>query len=114
MNNTSDDKPGAIQLVIKGLHVPSFKNRKMIARRRLITAPREQRLMEVIVENLRSQLLSLLATNETEMQTGCIPLSRIACSVPCDDCLEWIPEHCVRLRRVSKGSEGAEIVIERL
>lgn len=102
-----------IVLEIKGLgEIVSFKNSKMITRGRLITAPRKQKQMEAITKLLKSQLLSLLATTETEMVTERIQLSKIALSVPLDDALAWVPEHCVKLRRVSRGQEGAEIVIE--
>lgn len=108
-----------IELKIEGLgHVPSFKNNKRAildsatGRMRTMTDAKTQAWMKRAILALESQLRSALATDATAMATGPIPLSRIVSSLPLDDCLAWIPVHCVSVRTVSKGEEGAEILVE--
>lgn len=108
-----------ILLKIQGVgEIPSFKNSKMIARIKgrpaLITDPRKRRIMEKIIHSIELQLRSLFRIDEIVMETGLIPPCKIASFTPLDDSLKWIPEHSVRLQRVSKGQEGAIIEIQRL
>ncbi len=119
MNTTpSSSDSGKLRLVVQfGEEVPSFKNSKMIITRprpRLITKPERQKWMQKAILVIESQLRSWLLTTGTETQTGLIPLSKIASSLPLDDSLKWIPSHSVSWRRVKKGEEGAIIEIERL
>jgi len=101
-----------IRLVVQGLgSVPSFKNSKMLTRGRLITDPKKQKWMDACIASFESQLRSELRTRGIATTTGPIPPSRIASLLPLDDSRKWIPEHCVRTLLVSKGSEGAELVI---
>lgn len=103
----------SIKLVVQGISsVPSFKNSKMIARGRLITDPKKQAWMEKCIQSFVSQLRSEFQTRGIATTTGPIPLSKIALLLPLDDSRKWIPRHCVSSRQVSKGSEGAELVIE--
>ena len=108
MNNSQ-----SIKLVVGGIgNVPSFKNSKMLTRGRLITDPKKQAWMERCIQSFESQLRSAFQTRGIATTTGPIPLSRIALLLPLDDSRKWIPRHCVNTRLVSKGSEGAELVIE--
>ena len=102
-----------INLAVYGIgHVPSFKNSKLLTRGRLITDPKKQEWMEWCIQSFVSQLRSALQTRGIATTTGPIPLSKIASLLPLDDSRKWIPEHSVSTRLVSKGSEGAELVIE--
>lgn len=104
-----------IVLKIQGVgEIPSFKNSKMVARGRLITDPRKQKIMESITQSFESQLRSLLQTDVIEMATGLTLPSKIASFMPLDDSLAWIPEHSAKSQRTSKGQEGAIVTIERL
>ncbi len=108
-----------MKILIKGMgHVPSFKNNKRAildtrtGRMRTMTDAKTQAWMKRAILVLESQLRSLLVTDVTGTVTGLIQPCKIASSVPLDDCLDWIPEHSVSVRTVSKGEEGAEILIE--
>lgn len=104
-----------IVLKIQGVgEIPSFKNSKMIARGRLITDPRKQKIMERITRSFEFQLRSLSQTTEAGTGTAHIPPSKIVSFMPLDDSLDWIPEHSVKLQRVSKEQAGAIVTIERL
>lgn len=104
-----------IRLVIQGQgHVPSFKNGKMLARGRLITHPKKQAWMEKAAASIASQLISLYQTAEAETPTGVSLQSWIQSSMPLDDSLDWIGVPCGSWRTVKKGSEGAEVIIEKL
>lgn len=106
--------PNSIRLVVKGFHVPSFKNSKMLTRGRLITKPEYQQLMKQITQAFECQLRSWFQTNGIETGTGRTALLRIASLLPLDDSLKWIAEHCVKWQRVSKGNEGAELKVEKI
>jgi len=111
----SDSLQKPILLKIRGLsHCPSFKNGKMLARGRLITAPKKQKWMEQAARSIESQLRSALQTTETGTQTGPLAPSLILTSLPLDDSLTWIGVPCGSWRRVKKGEEGADILIEQL
>ena len=94
--------------------VPSFKNSKMIARGRLITDPRKQRWMDQASALFESQLRSFIRAKGIPTLTGEPLLASIASSVPLDDSRAWIAELSVNWRHVSKGQEGAEILIEKI
>jgi len=105
----------AIKLSLKGLgHVPSFKNSKMLSRGNLITAPKKQKWMQRAIRNIESQLRYAFRTRGIEITTGPSALCSIASLVPLDDSRKWIPTHSVSTLLVSKGEEGADIVIEPL
>ena len=97
-------------------HTPSFKNSKMILwqQRRIMTKPDHQHWMQKAVQSIESQLLCLPQMRGIGTMTGPQALSLIASFLPLDDSRKWIPEHSVNTRLVSKGSEGAEVLIERL
>jgi len=105
----------SVTLVIQGIgEVPSFKNSKMIARGRLITDPKKQQWMERCTKAIEYQLRCWLLTIGTETAMECIPQSKIASLLPLDDSLKWIGLHSVSWRKVKKGDEGFEIVIQQL
>ena len=108
-------KSPPIRLSIRGLgSAPSFKNSKMIARGRLITDPKKQKWMERCTLSFEHQLRSEFRTRGIEITTGPSALSLIALLLPLDDSRKWIPEHSVNTQQVSKGEEGADILIEAL
>lgn len=102
----------AVRLKVRG-HIPSFKNTKMIARGRLITDPKKQRRMAGITADLLSGLRSWCQTAGIETETAPFQRFLTAGLLPLDDSLAWIGTASVAWRRVSKGQEGAEIVINR-
>jgi hypothetical protein len=96
-------------------HIVSFKNTKMIARRRLITDPRKRALMDQYTRVIESALSSALATTVAVTLTGLSQPCSIASLAPLDDSLDWIPESDgYRTEHVAKGEEGIDIIIERL
>lgn len=102
-----------IELAIRNQgHVPSFKNNKMIARGRLITAPQKQKWMNRCIQSFESQLFCGSATIEGGMLTGQQLQSLIALFMPQDDSRQWIPELHILSEDVDKGSEGAIVIIE--
>lgn len=109
-----------IKLVVQGLgEVPTFKNRKVIGRNRkgrplLYTKTEVKERMELLIKAIEYQLHSSLLTDETGTVMECIPRSKIVSSLPLDDSLIWIGSHSVNWRRVRKGEEGFEIVIEKV
>jgi len=106
-------KSPPIRLSIRGLdHVVSFKNSKMIARGRLITDPKKQKWMERCTLSFEHQLRSEFQTRGIEITTGPSALSLIALLLPLDDSRKWIPKHSADTQLVSKGEEGADILIE--
>jgi hypothetical protein len=112
VNNSQSMSP--VVLTIRGLgHVPSFKNSKMVARGRLITDPKKQRWMEAATLSMLSQLRSESVTRGTAILTGERALYSTASFTPLDDCSKWIVKLCVSTQCVSKGEEGAEIIITR-
>ena len=111
----------ALNLVIQGLgHCPSFKNSKMICQPRgrsramLITDPKKRKWMDKATLLIESQLRSWLATTGTGTSTDAQARSKIVSSLPLDDSLRWIGSLSVTWRRVRKGEEGAEILVERM
>lgn len=107
-----------ISLVVKGLGaVPSFKNKKRICKKRLITRPEIQEWMERCTRSLQSQFASYFQTiaEETLMdaaQQCLIALSKH--SGQFDDCWQWIPKETLTAEKCDKGQEGCEIIIEML
>lgn len=108
----------AVTLEIKGLgEIPSFKNSKVLARGRMFTKPAYQKTMERITRSFEFQLKSALQTTGTgtpmEPYQPCSIVS-LGQLVPLDDSRQWIPEIHVKAVKVSKGQEGAVIMIERI
>jgi hypothetical protein len=123
MNNCSNGSsstrplPGSIHLSIQGLgHVPSFKNQKSIYRKKdgtrfIATKADRKAWMESAIQSIQSQLLSEFQTTTGETLTAHSLRSWIASCVPLDDSWQWVPEIHVKVERVKKGDEGAEITI---
>ena len=102
-------------LKIRGVgHITSFKNSKMLSRGRLITSPIKQKQMEQYIRLIESQLRSAYQTTAAGTQTGHSLASWIRSSVPLDDSIQWVPEIHIHTQRVTKGEEGADILIEQL
>ena len=112
MSSTNSNESLVVVIQQMG-HVPAFKNKKLIARGRLITQPKVRRWMEKATQGLHSQLKSLFQTSEEE--TSMVPwqLSAIA-SWPADDNWKEIPSISTRVRIVEKGNEGAIITLTRI
>ena len=89
-------------------HVPAFKNKKIIAGKRLITAPKARKWMEAATSSSISQLKSLCQTREGATSTEHWQHSATAL-LPQDDNWKVIPKITVRARVVPKGQEGAVI-----
>ena len=104
----------ALTLVIKGMAIPAFKNRKVVCGKRLVTHPKQKRMMLQIEESFACQLLSASQTAAAATSTGRSPLSWILSSVPADDCWTQVPEISVRAELCAPGDEGATVLIERL
>tara|TARA_R110002020_G_scaffold13719_8_gene49170 strand:+ start:15 stop:365 length:351 start_codon:yes stop_codon:yes gene_type:complete len=101
-------------LTVKGLgHVPSLKNRKRIARGRLITDPKVQKWMANCVSSFVSQLRSNFQTTDDATSTGDWLRSSIA-SLPADDNWKILPQIQVQAEKVDKGDEGAVILLEKI
>ena len=104
----------SICLYVQGIKIPSFKNSKMLTRGRLITNPKNQKIMELIVQSFESQLNSHFQTSVDVTSTELCPRSWIASSVPVDDSCHDIPEIKVTWKEVTKGNEGAIVIIEKM
>lgn len=101
-------------LTVSGLgEIPSFKNRKMPANRRIITRPETQQWMERCVRSFASQLSSAMQTCAGGTATDNLRQSWIASSVPADDCWTEV-EYGSVTATLDPGNVGATIVIERL
>lgn len=104
----------SLVIVIRGIgHVPAFKNKKIIAGKRLITAPKARQWMELATKDMYSQLKSLFQTGDDETSTAHWQHSAIA-SWPLDDNWQQIPQITVRVRKVAKGDEGAIIKLTKI
>lgn len=92
---------------------PSFKNSKMIARGKLITNPKYQKIMAKIIADFESQLWSAYQTIGDGTWTESQRRSWIA-TLPPDDAWQFVSELNVKGVRAPKGQEGADIVVEEL
>lgn len=112
-----DDTPWQVKASLKLILdriPPSFKNRKRICGRRLVTDRKVKQQMETIIEDFVSLLQSNSRTSGGETWMESHPQSWIALCVPADDCWTQIPELHVSARLVPKGQEGVTITIEPL
>lgn len=80
-----------------------------------VTSAKAQELMEIYIQSLESALYSAYQTYVTETRTACSLAYWIASFVPADDSWKHIPKSdgwdCIY---VEQGTEGADIIIERL
>ena len=110
-STTTSDK---LVIVIRSIgHVPAFKNKKIIAGKRLITAPKARKWMEQATASIVSQLMSLCQTAEDATST--VPWQQSAIALlPQDDNWKMLPRIQVTARVVPKGDEGAIITLRKL
>ena len=110
-STTTSDK---LVIVIRSIgHVPAFKNKKIIAGKRLITAPKARKWMEQATASIVSQLKSLCQTDDDATST--VPWQHSAIALlPQDDNWKMLPRIKVTARVVPKGDEGAIITLQRL
>lgn len=114
MSNLNNTKP-SVRLSLRHLGpVPAKKNSKMLTKGKLITKPEYQVWIKKAEDSLLSQLGSIIPTAGDGTHLEQWRLSWIASSMPADDCWTVIPEQHVRSGLCAKGTEGAEILIERL
>lgn len=119
MNNSSPSSATAqkvscepIRLVVRGIGPPpSFKNNKVIGRKRLFTNPKYRKWMDAAELGLESQLWCEFLTRGGVTSTGQQLLSWIASSLPEDDCCSIVSKLEVTVEYVAKGNEGADIEI---
>jgi hypothetical protein len=104
-----------IRLVIAGLgHVPSYKNRKLMCRGKLITDPAKKEWMERAIRSIEFQLHGMFPTAAGVMRVVCPKRLPTALCLPLDDSWEWMIPGQQNVKRVALGSEGCEITIEKL
>lgn len=103
-----------IKVEFKGGHIPSFKNAKRMAGKKLITDPDVKARKLAIEESFLWQLHSAIQTYEQEMRTGLSRRALIALLLPEDDCWTCIPETQTSCCLVDPGEEGVMISITRL
>ncbi len=106
--------PQSVKLVIRGAHIPSFKNAKRIVGQKLITDPEIKARKKAIEEDFVWQLLSSIQIGALATQMGLSRRSLIASLLPEDDCWTIIPEITVKCVLVDESDEGCEIVIEKI
>lgn len=112
MKPTNTDE--SLVILIRGIgHVPAFKNKKIIAGKRLVTAPKARQWMELATKDMYSQLKSLFQTEGDETSTEPWQRSAIA-SWPLDDNWKQIPMIQVKVRQVEKGDEGAIVKLQKI
>jgi len=104
----------SLVMTIRGLgHVPAFKNKKIIAGKRLITAPKARKWMEECTKVLYLKLKSMFQTDADATSMG--HWQQFATlSWPSDDCWQQIPQVKVRVKVVPKGEEGATIKLTKI
>lgn len=101
-------------LRIKGFHIPSKKNSKLIAHGKLITKPEYQKLLKMMEASIESQLRSCSQTAVGETSTEEQRLSWIASSTPADDCWTKVSQLAISGKLTTPGNEGCLITIERI
>lgn len=106
--------PPSVKLVIRGSHIPSFKNAKRIVGQKLITDPEIKARKKAIEEDFVWQLLSSIQIGALATQMGLSRRSLIASLLPEDDCWTIIPEITIKCELVEESEEGCEIVIEKI
>lgn len=110
-----------LKLEIKNLGaVPSFKNSKQIAFNRktrrpfICTDKKKKQWMESAIHSLECQLRILFPTAEGETLGEWQKRLQTASFMPLDDCWEQMLPGNQDVVLVPKGSEGCEIVLERI
>lgn len=110
----STQSGASLKLYIRQLgHVPSKKNSKMLARGRLITAPKIQEWVKKCIKAFASQLSSGTQTGAEGTWTAHFQQSWI-CLLPFDDNWTVVPKIHLEAIQVGKGEEGADILLEEI
>ena len=104
---------GSLQVNITGSHVPSFKNRKRVARGRLYTEPDIRKWMHHVINAIELELRYGMPMNVCATPMGPSAPSLMSL-LPCDDRWTVIPEYTVNAIGCQAGEEGAEIIITKL
>ena len=94
-------------------HCPAFKNKKMIARGRLITQPKVRQWMDSVMRDMLCTLKSLYQTTGGETSMECWQ-QFATCSLAPDDRWQKIPLKVIRVRKVPKGEEGLLIKLRKI
>lgn len=114
-NQPASETPRCIVLCSPlGSHVPSFKNKKMLAHGKLITDPKKQKWMEECTRSFMSQLLFLYPITENETATVERLRSWIASSTPETDSCRYLTACSWRFTKTVAGLEHASIEITRV
>lgn len=101
-------------LEVKGVP-PSFKNRKRIYGRRLVTDPKVAKRMRQIEDSFVSQLLSASQRPDDKTWTASQAASWIAWYVPEDDAWQFLPHLSITGSKCKEPSlAGASVTIESL
>jgi hypothetical protein len=106
----------SIRIEIKNLGpIPSFKNRKRVAGKRIVTDPEVQHWMELCTQSIMLQLNSeYLRQVKGKMRiTKPLPVW-IAENMPLDDSISWIPNLTITTTVVPEGQEGATITYTKI
>lgn len=115
-----------LRFEIRGFHIPSFKNSKMILGIRkqpngdwkgtpfIATKTDYKNQMKEITQSLLSQLISASQTIAEGTLTEPQARSLIAWLMPQDDSRQWIPDLRVTCEKVDAGNEGATITVRRI
>ena len=103
-----------VKLEIKGMIIPSFKNRKIICGNRLITNPKQKKLMQQIIQSFALQLCSAFPTTLGATRMDASRRFSIVSSMPADDCWTRIPDTVIHCEKCEPGQEGCTVVIERI
>lgn len=99
-------------LLVVGLGpVPSFKNKKLLTRGRLITKPERQEWMEKCIQSFESQLRSAIQTRGDGTLMEQSLRSLIVWSRQFDDSRQWIPK---QVAEAEDGPDSACVTIEQL
>lgn len=106
-------KPVRLEVRERG-EIPTFKNRKRIFGRRLVTDPKNAARMETIIHAIELELYCAWQISATGMATGCSLASWIASNVPLDDSRFWIQGASFEFVEVDQGQEGADIFIDKI
>jgi hypothetical protein len=100
------------RILVKGMHIPSFKNHKHSNRQgRVYTDPRVKKLMSRLESSILSVLYSESRISANETDSECWKRLRTALSGLSDDSLREIPECSFTTKRVTRGEEGVDIYI---
>lgn len=109
-----------IKLVVNGLTIPAFKNKKRAimdrntGRMRTMTDAKTQRQMEEITHTIALLLASVIPMPDDAISMEQHLQSWIASSLPLDDSRQWIAELLISSQDVDKGNEGVDIIIQPL